>query len=56
VWQPIDVGINKTIKCGMHEKWEDWMLEGEGIVDDAAKEPTRKLVEEWIRCIQQYFQ
>ena len=46
--QPIDVGINKTIKCGMREKWEDWMLQGEGIVDGAAKEPTRKLVAEWI--------
>ena len=26
--QPIDVEINKTLKCGMREKWEDWMLEG----------------------------
>ena len=25
--QPIDVGINKTIKSGMREKWEDWMIE-----------------------------
>ena len=46
--QPIDVGINKTRKCGMQEKWEDWMLEGEGIVDGAAKGPTQKLVAEWI--------
>jgi hypothetical protein len=46
--QPVDIGINKVIKCGMREKWEDWMLEGEGIVDGVAKEPTRKLVAEWL--------
>ena len=45
--QPVGVGINKVIKCGMHEKWEDWMLEGEGIPNGAAKEPTRELVSEW---------
>ena len=33
---------------GMREKWEDWMMEGSGIVDGAAKEPSRKLVAEWI--------
>jgi hypothetical protein len=42
------VGINKTIKSGMRDKWEDWMIEGEGIVDGAAKEPSRKLVAEWV--------
>jgi hypothetical protein len=46
--QPVDVGINKTIKCGMREKWEDWMLEGDGIVNGVAKEPTRKQVAEWL--------
>jgi hypothetical protein len=46
--QPADIGINKMIKCGMREKWEDWMLEGEGIVNGAAKEPLRKLVAEWL--------
>ncbi len=46
--QPIDVGINKPIKCRLHQKWEDWMTEGEGIVDGVAKEPSRKLVAEWI--------
>ncbi len=46
--QPVDVGINKVIKCVMHEKWEDWMLEGDGIVDGVAKEPSRKLVAEWL--------
>jgi hypothetical protein len=44
--QPVDVGINKVIKCGMREKWEDWMLEGDGIVDGVAKEPTQKLIAE----------
>ena len=41
--QPIDVGINKTIKSGMRDKWEDWMIEGEGIIDGAAKELSRTL-------------
>jgi hypothetical protein len=36
------------IKCGMQEKWEDMMLEGEGILNGAAKEPSRKLVVEWL--------
>ena len=46
--QPVDVGINKTIKSGMRQKWEDWMLEGEEIVNGVAKEPTQKLVAEWV--------
>ena len=41
-------GINKTIKTSMREKWEDWMMEGDGIVNGAAKEPSRKLVAEWL--------
>jgi hypothetical protein len=36
--QPIDVGINKPIKCGLSETWEHWMVDGEGIVDGQAKE------------------
>jgi hypothetical protein len=44
--QPVNVGINKPIKSGLHEKWEDWMMEREGIVDRKAKEPTRKMVAE----------
>ena len=31
----------------MQEIWEDWMLEGEGIVNGAVKEPSCKLVAEW---------
>jgi hypothetical protein len=46
--QPVDVGINKTIKNVMREKWEDWMLDGDGLVNGAAKEPTRKIVAEWV--------
>ena len=42
------MGINKTIKTSMREKWEDWMLEGDGLVNGAAKEPTQKLVAEWV--------
>ena len=33
---------------GMREKWEDWMLDGEGIVNGVAKEPSRKMVAEWL--------
>ena len=32
----------------MRDKWEDWMIEGKGIVDCDAKEPSRKLVAEWV--------
>jgi hypothetical protein len=46
--QPIDVGINKPIKSRLCQKWEDWMTEGDGIVDGVAKEPSRKLVAEWV--------
>ena len=31
----------------MREKWEIWMVMGEGIVNGAVKEPTRQLVAEW---------
>ena len=40
------MGINKTLTSGMRDKWEDWMIEGEGIVNGATKEPSRKLVAE----------
>jgi hypothetical protein len=46
--QPVDIGINETIKTVMREKWEDWMLDGDGLVNGAAKEPTRKVVAEWV--------
>lgn len=46
--QPIDVGINKPIKCGLRDRWEQWMVDGEGIVDGQAKEPSRKMVAEWL--------
>jgi hypothetical protein len=38
--QPVDMGLNKLIKCGMRKKWEDWMLEGDGMVNGVAKEPS----------------
>jgi hypothetical protein len=46
--QPVDMGINKSIKTGMREKWEDWMLDGEGIVNGVAMETSRKMVAEWL--------
>ena len=46
--QPIDVRINKPIKTRLHEKWEDWMTDGEGIADYVVKESSRKMVAEWL--------
>ena len=46
--RPVDIGINMTIKTGMREKWEDWMLDGLGIVDGTAKDTSRKFVAEWL--------
>ena len=46
--QPVNIGINKTIKTRTREKWEDWMLDESGIVDCTAKKPSRKLVVEWL--------
>ncbi len=46
--QPIDVGINKPIKCGLRGLWEEWMVNGDGILEGKAKEPSRKLIAEWV--------
>jgi hypothetical protein len=43
----MDVGVKKTIKVGMGEKGEDWMLEGGGIFNDTMK-PSHKFVAEWL--------
>ena len=41
-------GVNKPIKCGLRDRWEQWMVNGEGIVDGQAKEPSCKVVAEWL--------
>ena len=46
--QPIDVGINKPIKCGLRAKWEERMVDGDGIVNGQAKEPSCKMVADWL--------
>ena len=46
--QPVHVGTNKSIKTGMKEKWVNWVVGGEGNVKGAAKEPSQKLVTEWL--------
>ena len=46
--QPVDMGINKTIKTAMRGKWEDWMIDRDRLVNGVAKEPSRKMVMEWI--------
>ena len=32
----------------MREKWENWMVAEDGIVNGVAKKPSRKLVAEWL--------
>ena len=39
--------ITKSIKSRMREKWENWMVAGDVIINGVAKEPTRQLVAEW---------
>ena len=46
--QPIDAGIHKPIKTRLHDKWEEWMVEGERIVNRKAMEPSRKMVAAWV--------
>jgi hypothetical protein len=46
--QPVDVETNKTFKNGMQEKWEDWMLEDDGIANGVTKEPPRRFIAEWL--------
>jgi hypothetical protein len=46
--QSVDVGINKPTKTRLTKLWEDWMMEGDRIVDGVAKEPSRKMVAEWV--------
>ena len=44
--QPVDVGINRSMKANIHEDWEDW-VQDLGISVSMTKPPTRKLVVEW---------
>ena len=37
--QAINIRINKPIKTCVCQKLEDWMVDGEGIVDSVAKDP-----------------
>jgi len=46
--QPVDVGINRSIKKEMTEQWEEWMINGGGVDGGIAKTPTRRQVAEWI--------
>ena len=51
--QPIDIGINKPLKCGLHGKWEEGMVEGNGIVNGQSKEPPRQMNAEWVAAVYQ---
>lgn len=53
--QPIDVGMNKSIKSGMRDKWEHWMNEGDGNLNDAAKDPPRQLGAKWVLNVYKNF-
>ena len=46
--QPIDVEISKPIKTRLCDKWREWMVEGEVIVDRKAMEPSRKVLAKWV--------
>jgi hypothetical protein len=46
--QPIDIGINRSIKKEMTEQWEEWMISGGGVEDGVAKLLARRQVAEWI--------
>jgi hypothetical protein len=46
--QPVDVGINCSIKKEMTEQWEEWMINEGGVEGGITKTPTRRQVAEWI--------
>ena len=46
--QPMDVGINHSIKKEMTGQWEEWMINGGGVEGGVAKMPSRRQVAEWI--------
>ena len=46
--QPVDVGINRSIKNELMEQWEHWMYDRGGVVEGVTDTPTQKLVAEWI--------
>jgi hypothetical protein len=48
LYQPVDVGINRSIKKEMTEQWEEWMINGGGVEDGVAKPPARRQVAELI--------
>ena len=46
--QPIDVGINNNIKTRLHELCDVWIADRERIGDLSAKEPSCRIVVEWL--------
>jgi len=46
--QPMDVGINHSIKKDMTEQWEESMINVGGVEDGVAKLPARRQVAVWI--------
>jgi hypothetical protein len=46
--QPVDVGVNKTVKVSIRSQWEEWMVE-EGLQENTTTPPTRELIVKWAR-------
>jgi hypothetical protein len=46
--QPVDVGINHSIKKEILNSGREWMINGGGVEDGVAKPPARRQVAEWI--------
>ena len=46
--QPVDVGINRPLKCGARAEWEQWMLD-EMQEKGCIQAPSRRLIATW--CI-----
>ena len=47
--QPVDVGINRSLRVIIHKDWEDWIL-GLGMSISATKPPTRKSIVELMKA------
>ena len=45
--QPVNVGINKSMKANIHKDWEDWMLDL-GVSVYMTKPLKRRLIVEWV--------
>ena len=47
LYQPVDVGINRSLKANSCKDWEDWIL-GSGISTFTTSPQKRYLIVEWV--------